>query len=158
MNWDYVAGFFDGEGTLSRQLKGSRLIFRITISQTNFEVLSKIVKFTEIGFIIKITKRKSHWKEAWVYYIARQEDVLFFLKKIKSRIVVKKYIVEKAIPELQLLIANKIKRRNRLMNRIGKTRTLREKGWTYRKIGKLLQVDWGYIRRLDKGIVGKSVR
>ncbi len=157
MNWDYIGGFFDGEGTLSRQLKGSRLIFRVTISQTNFEVLSKIVKFTEIGFIIKVTKRKSHWKDAWVYYIARQEDVLLFLKKIRSRVVVKKIVVEKAIPELQLLIKNKVKRRNRLMNRISKTRMLRERGWTYRDIGKLLQVDWGYVRRLDKGMVGKSV-
>ncbi len=83
--------------------------------------------------------------------------MLFFLKKIKLRIVVKKSVVKKAIPKLQLLIRNKIKRRGKLIDRIKKTRILRKNGWTYRDIGKLLRVDWGYARRLDKGIVGKSV-
>ena len=60
MNWNYIAGFFDGEGTLTRT--GSR--YKIGITQTNKEVLEEIQSFTKIGLMHRIKKRKPHWKDA----------------------------------------------------------------------------------------------
>lgn len=85
MNWQYIAGFFDGEGTITHNGKG----FRITIPQTNELVLQKIRLFAGYGNIIYNPKRKSYWSDGWTYYIAKQSEVYKFLMKIKPFLVVK---------------------------------------------------------------------
>ena len=85
MNWDYVAGFVDGEGSITR--KGNRI--RILISQTNKKVLNEIAKFSGTGFVYKLTKRKSHWKDAWVYAVIGNKNVYKFLKGLGGKLIVK---------------------------------------------------------------------
>lgn len=77
MTWNYVVGFFDGEGSITKNGSG----FRITIVQTNKEVLEEIKKFIQLGGVMEITKRKLHWKDCWVYYIASPKDVHIFFNK-----------------------------------------------------------------------------
>jgi len=146
MDWNYIAGFFDGEGSISN-FKGR---YRITLPQTNLEVLEEIRKFTKVGFIIIVTKRQSHWKQEWVYYIAKQEDTLKFLKAIAPKLIVKRGLAYKAIPALVKKIQERKLREKRLIWRIKKCKELREKGLTYRAISKIVGIDWGYARRLDK--------
>jgi intein-encoded DNA endonuclease-like protein len=145
MTWEYIAGFFDGEGSLVHNGKG----YRITISQTNYEVLDKIKSYAGIGYIFQNKKRKAHWKESWVYYIAKQEDVYYFIKNISPFLIVKRDLATQIIPKLILAIERGSQRKLRLKNNIIASKNLRKRGLTYREIGKKLGIDWGYARRLS---------
>lgn len=144
MSWEYIAGFFDGEGTIAHNGKG----FRIAITQTNQEVLEDIQKFSNAGHVAGIAKRKLYWKDSWVYYIAKQRDVYKFLKKIKPFLIVKKKLAEKTIPELEKVLEQQEIKRKLFIYRKQKSKKLRTMGSTYREIGKYLGIDWGYARRL----------
>lgn len=144
MTWEYIAGFFDGEGSITYNGKG----FRITISQTNKEVLEKIKNFTGKGKIFETYKRQKHWKDAWVYYIAKQEEVYYFLINVQKNLIVKAGLAGKTIPNLKKILDNqKIKsNRRKMITQVAKR--LRKQGLTYRQIGRKLEVDYGYVRRL----------
>jgi len=144
MTWSYIAGFFDGEGSIVRNKRG----FRIMISQTNKGVLEKIKKFTKSGYVIEVTKRKAHWKDSWLYYIAKQKDVYKFLTTVFPFLTVKKENASKAIPQLKTFLQKKKQKEKRLQERIKISKKLRKKGLSYRKIGKILGIDFGYVRRL----------
>ena len=104
MTWQYISGFFDGEGSLCHNGKG----YRITIPQTSESVLQSIKTFVGSGQVIHVTKRKVHWKESWVFYIARQEDVYMFLRKIAAHVIVKKGHVEKVLLFLEGYLSKKL--------------------------------------------------
>ena len=144
MTWKYIAGFFDGEGSITHNKKG----YRITISQTNKEVLNNIKNYTGVGNIFKNSKRRSHWKDSWVYYIAKQSDVFLFLKNILPYLIIKKNEANKTLPDLESSVnrINKKIRERRI--RIKKVKKLREQGLSYRQIGERLNIDYGYARRL----------
>lgn len=144
MNWNYIAGFFDGEGTVSKS--GYR--HRITVTQTNKEVLEKIRLFTCRGSISVIKKRKPHWKDAWIYYVSDQKDVYFFLNKIIDKLIVKKTIVSKVLPKIKDRIKYREQQKKKIVKRKKIAKILRKKGLSYRQIGKKLNIDWGYARRL----------
>ena len=144
MDWKYIAGFFDGEGTIAHNGKG----FRISIPQTNKLVLQKIKSFIGNGNIIYIPKRKSHWRDSWTYYLARQSEVYEFLLKIGPFLIVKNNIVSKTIPKLKIILDQQKSKRETYFYRKQKGKKLRQKGLTYRDIGKQLGIDWGYARRL----------
>ena len=144
MEWRYIAGFFDGEGSLGHNGKG----FRITISQTNIEVLSAIQRYCGVGDIIEITKRKPHWKDSWVYYISTQREVYYFLQKIKPWVIVKRSRVRHVLDELREYL-KRITIRKRLVKKLAeRSIRLRHRGLTYREIGRRVAADHSYIRRL----------
>ncbi|MBI2003578.1 MAG: LAGLIDADG family homing endonuclease [Parcubacteria group bacterium] len=148
MNWDYIAGFVDGEGSITK--KGNRI--RILVSQTNKKVLDEIAKFSGTGFVYKVTKRESHWKDAWVYAVIGNKNVHKFLKSTKEKLIVKKKKAKSALRTLEDFF-RKEKTRIGLKNyRIKTGKKLRIQGLTYRQIGKKLNTDFGYIRRLIKNI------
>ena len=145
MNWDYIAGFFDGEGTVGKySLSG----YKIGISQANKKVLEQIQLFTGIGYIHSIKKRQPHWKNAWLYYVAKQEDIYFFLNKTANRLIVKKAEVLRILPDLKRIKRDKDRQRIRLIKRKRLAKNLRGKCLSYREIGKQLGIDWGYARRI----------
>jgi intein/homing endonuclease len=146
MTWDYIAGFFDGEGSIT--IKEHRV--RIALPQTSFGVLHDIKKIAGVGSIFKVTKRKSHWKDSWVYYIAKQKDILYFLKKIERKLILKQSLAKIAIIKLQDRLYVRKRQRQKFLQNIQKSKKLRAKGLTYRQIGKLLSIDWGYVRRMVK--------
>ncbi|MEK7664444.1 MAG: LAGLIDADG family homing endonuclease [Patescibacteria group bacterium] len=150
MNWSYVAGFFDGEGSVARN---NGLGFRITIPQTNEEVLKLIRNFVGFGFIIKVKKRESHWKDSWTYYIASKKDVYYFLKQVLPYLIVKRDIALEAINKLEKQLSDIRKRKELYDKRKYEVKVLRSKGWDYRKIGRELKIDWGYARRLVLDLV-----
>lgn len=144
MTWNYIAGFFDGEGSITNNKKG----YRITLPQTNLEVLTEIKEYIGCEHLFKETKRKDHWKDNWVYYIAKQEDILFFLKKICNALIVKKKEAEAVI---QILRENVNKMKACEKQRIAierKAKELRKEGMAYREIGKRLGIDFGHARRI----------
>lgn len=144
MTWMYIAGFFDGEGSLVHNGKG----FRISIAQANEVVLLEIKEFIGFGNIIKVKKRQAHWKDSWVYCIAKQENVLKFINNVKDHLIVKKNIVTSAIPRLKVTLSRIAKRENLKVKRTFIVKQLRDNGLTYRAIGRKVGIDFGYARRL----------
>ena len=149
MNWSYIAGFFDGEGSISPNQGG----FRISIPQTHEQVLNQIRNFTKVGFVIRIKKRQIHWKDAWLYYIASKKDVLYFLKQVSPNLTVKKELSIKTIKLLEKQLVSLQEKQKIHDQRKSLAKKLRSKGWSYRKIGKELKIDWGYTRRLILDLV-----
>jgi len=92
MNWDYIAGFFDGEGnihisvirskTQNNKLKSIQLVCRLYNS--NQEILTQIKTF--LGFGTIYLKKK----EIWELVILKKKDVQFFLNQIKDKVILKK--------------------------------------------------------------------
>ncbi|MBL7021910.1 LAGLIDADG family homing endonuclease [Patescibacteria group bacterium] len=144
MNWSYIAGFFDGEGSVAHNGKG----FRITIAQTDLEILNLIKDFTGVGHVIEVTKRKKHWKDAWVYYIAKQKDVYYFLQTVHKHVYVKRGVIEETLPKLKQIVQDIDYRKTRRERLIKEVKNLRSQGLTYRAIGKKLKIDFGQARRL----------
>lgn len=145
LNWSYIAGFVDGEGSI---IKCGDTDYRVAIPQTHEGVLKEIKNFTDVGNICKVKKRKAHWKESWTYYVAKQEDTLFFLKKIYPYLIVKKYVAQKIIPIVTKIVSKNRKKKLQLQKKIKKCKFLRDKGLSYRSIGRKLKIDHGYARRL----------
>lgn len=144
MNWGYVAGFFDGEGSLTHNGSG----FRVTIPQTHLIVLKAIKNFSGVGNVFALTKRKAHWKDAWAYNISRQEDIQFFLTKIQPFLIVKFQKVSRVLPRITIIVAEQ-KRRSRHAHKLKyAVRKLRKAGLVWREIGRRLGIDFGYARRL----------
>lgn len=146
MTWQYIAGFFDGEGSVS----GVDGRYRISIPQTNKKVLCRIRKFSKVGTIITPTKREEHWKDAWVYTIHKQENVAMFLEKMLPYLIVKEVRARLALRSSREVVRRIKIRKKRQVARISKIRHLRAIGLNYRQIGRILNMDWGYARRLEK--------
>lgn len=144
MNWSYFAGFFDGEGSVTRNGNG----YRITISQTNFLVLDEIRRWAQCGSIRTVATRRAHWKQSWTFAISKQGDVLHFLKKVHPWLIVKKPLVNSILPQLIGLVRQQQHSVIESRVRREKIRKLRHQGLTYRAIGKITGLDWGYVRRV----------
>lgn len=99
MNWDYIAGFFDGEGTVAvkKHTKGGFQL-EIQIWNTRLEVLDKIKSFLvgKIGIHGPIWTRgeKENAKEIYCLGIYSKIDCENFLKKIKKKVIVKKQAID----------------------------------------------------------------
>lgn len=145
INWNYIAGFMDGEGSIS---KAGDTDYRISIPQTHEGVLLDIQRFTGVGSICKVAKRKAHWKESWTYCVARQEHALWFLRKVYPYLIVKKKLAGKTIPIVERIVFQNREKRRHLQKKVKACKFLRNKGLSYRAIGKKLNVDHGYARRM----------
>lgn len=93
MTKQYLAGFFDGEGTVS--INNEKI--RLTIPQTNEKVLLEVLNLIGGGSVKPLKKRKEHWKDAWVYNSNSNKISLIALKLIYPYLIVKKDIAKKAI-------------------------------------------------------------
>jgi uncharacterized protein YerC len=146
MNSSYVAGFFDGEGTVYKS--GNKV--RISIPQTNYGVLDEIRKFYNCGNIYEIKKREEHHKQSWTYVITNWEGCLDFLKSIRYDVIVKRKEVEDFIKQLEekkrLIFENN---QNRESDRL-KVIELHNKGLSYRKIESIVGFSRQKVSRLLK--------
>lgn len=101
MNWNYIAGFFDGEGSVVIQKNRAKYLrIIITVPNTDLNVLQEMKEFTNLGNIYKVTKRQEHWKDAWVWIIQRRFEVIHFIDTIKKYTLVKKEKLIKAKKEM----------------------------------------------------------
>lgn len=149
MNSSYIAGFFDGEGTLN--ISSNR--WRISIPQTHFEVLNEIKRFVGYGNIYKTKKKEGHHKDAWVYTISDRNNVLSFLLMIKPFLIVKKDFINEQIEALEdkkIYDENKVKEREK--ERV-KVTELINSGLSYRKIEKIM----GFSRQKVCRLINEKV-
>lgn len=111
MNEDYIAGFFDGEGsamviTVKRTMK-SGAIFRfrpvIRIAQNNREVLDEMKDFLSFGHVTKSSN------DCHLYVVNGLDNVLLFIEKITNHCHLKTDVLLK-VKELALFQKNASKR------------------------------------------------
>jgi hypothetical protein len=99
----YVAGFFDGEGTIGSRItdRGYR-IYKLSIGQTCPEPLYFIHKVMGVGGVDGPYDRGKH-KPIWFYRVSRREDVSRFIRLIRPYVQVKGADIDKV---LQLMSEN----------------------------------------------------
>jgi len=94
MSWDYIAGFFDGEGSVV-YLSGKS--YRVTFAQSNITVLNQIADFLhEFGIYTWITyKQPTSLTRLPSYHLAfsKSMSVRFFLQQIQDKVIVKKELL-----------------------------------------------------------------
>lgn len=110
--WAYVAGFFDGDGTIHFHTQKGRehSHIRLQIGQKQPEVLEKIRGMLQIGTVVQ--KKEAQVKELngrtyeqrlWRWAVGSHSEVLWALKNLLPYLTVKK---EKATEAIQHLEAN----------------------------------------------------
>lgn len=144
MNWNYIAGFFDGEGSLTKNANG----YRVSIPQTHKGVLASIQAFTGRGFISEVRKRKAHWKNCWIWGISTQEDVLFFLKGVAPHVIVKKKLLNEVLPKTLAMVSRRRQMKKQLNDKRMHALSLRKQGLSYKRIGTKMSLDHGYVRKM----------
>lgn len=114
MNWDYIAGFFDGEGNVHihpiRGPKGPKAYhLLVRIYSTNKEVLGKIWEF--LGnrgniYIKKFTIDNIDRNLLYELTITKKEDCLFILRNIVDYCIIKKDQVDYLLKNFSFLRGN----------------------------------------------------
>jgi len=154
MNWEYIAGFMDGEGCVSRQTtkEGKFKRYEIQITNTNYDVLIKMKDFVEMGWICKLKTRKAHWKQAWSWGINRHADVIRFCEMVENFSIVKKEKITNAkmetIEYVKMREEYEKKRRQKIIDDINNTF---EDGISISEISRRIGVSRPTVRRyMDK--------
>jgi hypothetical protein len=98
MNWEYIAGFFDGEGNFqvnpvrsAGKMKSYQLLIRIY--STNKEILERINEFLDYkGHIYtkKASRDNPNRNLVYEFVVAKKENCLLFLQNIFPHLIVKK--------------------------------------------------------------------
>lgn len=146
MNIDYVAGFFDGEGSIT--INRNRV--RTSTPQTNKEVLERIRDYIGVGSVYALTKRKEHWKEAWVYSTTSNSDSLELLTKLYPHLILKQRRAIEAIEVLKEYFDKKAdfeKRKVRAAEMVAE-------GKSYRYIAKELNINRQTVCNVIKKVRG----
>ncbi len=143
MNWSYVAGFFDGEGSV--RLTQRKVI--LTIANTNKHVLDEITKFVGYGKVYSDRRKKikPKWNRAYVYAIQRYRGAFEFLNHILSYLYVKRKVVKLILRELKIRI-EKFERETEFRQHVRrKIRKMIKQGHSYRETAKKLRVGRGRV-------------
>ncbi len=88
MNWDYIAGFFDGEGNIHiNKVKNAPVTFAILIRiySSQVEILNEIKYFIGFGAIYQ---KKSNG--IYELTFTKKNQVKEFLENIKDKLIIKK--------------------------------------------------------------------
>ena len=98
MNWDYIAGFFDGEGCIyKRKWKSGHNNYSLSITQNDIAPLVAIKDFLALSSITStILDYKGHHR----LMIHSQPGVLRMLSELKDKCIVKHQKIEDAITNL----------------------------------------------------------
>jgi len=111
MNWEYLAGFFDGEGNLNIGfIKNLAYQLRVRIYSTNKDVLEKINEFLgNKGHIYIKNASKNNPNRNLLYELAilKKEDCLFFLTNIYPFSIIKKEQIGYLLKNFDFLRGNK---------------------------------------------------
>lgn len=118
MNWSYVAGFFDGEGCVS---KSNRKTYSVTICQADFQgqVLLDISEFLESeGIGSAIYSAGKSIRPCSNLMITNQRSLLKFLESVLPFIIVKRVKSLIAIEQAKISIARMETRKSNLAKAI----------------------------------------
>ena len=145
MNWDYIAGFFDGEGSIHKNDQCStHNSYMIALTQNTVDVLKEIEKFLIKNNVKCWTSNYKKKSRVYHLYISGYINVKRFLENIKNKIIVKENKV------LNVLNNEKWTKFKTQYSDIEKDqiKILKKYGFSQRSIAKALNRDQGNISRL----------
>lgn len=105
ITWNYIAGFFDGEGNVNTpcgRTDRSVPTPKITVAQSGesgrvllLEIAFFLFEEAEIRSIVYERPRvKPHHASTWILHIGKRDSVAKFLTRMTGRVFIKKVIVE----------------------------------------------------------------
>jgi hypothetical protein len=156
MNWDYITGFFDGEGniyTLTRMKKNYVChSIRLALTQVNREVLDEIADFlNKHGLIIirsdfycKKYQPGSNSSDAWYLYIDGYVNCKTLLENMRNGLIVKRDECDKALEFLKLFKTHKF----RGFLPTEEIKQLRSQGKSYAELGRKYGCSYSTIMRV----------
>jgi len=104
MTWQYIAGFFDGEGYLgafaNRARKSEKKYWRISVAQKDKSVLEEILEFVGYGYIYHNKTSGVNRTGIYNYQIYKQRDVYKFLTFVLPFLIVKRKKAIQCISEI----------------------------------------------------------
>jgi len=139
MNWSYIAAFIDADGSFGI----NKVKARLSISNTNKEVLEKIQEFIKCGNIYESDRKPGKWKKSYQLSIFNYRDILKILKNIQNELIVKRGRCNKIIKEIEKRLE---KRKNWEKKRILAV-ILNKQGLSDRKAGEELGMSHTFIRK-----------
>lgn len=103
MDWSYVAGYFDGEGTAwckVREGRGHRPRVSLTWANTHLGSLEAIRDFMGIGTIRARSKPKGHYKQMYVLVVSAREPMRVAVEGMLPHSIIKR----QALLDLQTVL------------------------------------------------------
>jgi len=92
MNWDYIAGLLDGEGSIKIAQRQDGFHLDITIAITDKWTLECCCGFTKMGNIHVAKKEALHRKTLFAWSITNRFDAMEFAKKVVHRTIIIKEV------------------------------------------------------------------
>lgn len=139
VNWDYIAGFFDGEGNLHWRENGRKQ--SATFTQKDRQVLEEIRKF----LLTENIRSNIYFMPSDNIFrlrISQSTSPDKFLSSLKTRIIVKK----KALDDISEKLV--IRKKARLsLDEIEEIQRMRNRGFSISQISEQLHRDWRSIRK-----------
>jgi hypothetical protein len=113
MSWEYLAGFFDGEGTVYLPSTGTAIGPRLSIAQSGTEGLAVLTEigqfFAEQGIKSAIARRKHHKprlvegsRPVWMLSMAKRADVEIVMSRLLPFLRIKKVATQDILRFLKL--------------------------------------------------------
>lgn len=93
----WLAGFFDGEGSLCEYKSGREgkyRSWRLTIPNTHKGSLDQCVAFTSVGSVRQKTRAIGNRQCSWEWPITAQREIVDICKQMLPYLVIKKPVVE----------------------------------------------------------------
>ena len=143
----WLAGFLEGEGTFGIRKNDS---VYISAASTDIDVLEYIKGIFE-GSIYKVTKRKEHWKDAWVWTLTGNTAVKLY-KKLLPR------MASRRSERIDYVLTRHAKARLRqkakkayIYSRRERVKKLRKEGLTHQAIAAIVGLERSSISYILKG-------
>ena len=88
LTWDWVAGFFDGEGSVNgsydrKTLRGTKM--RLEISQADETILRRIQRFFGAGVIFE-NKTRGRRRRCWYLRVNKKDDVVRIATQLQQHV------------------------------------------------------------------------
>jgi hypothetical protein len=88
----WLAGFFDGEGSLTFYMAGRDRQYKtwvLTLPNTNLESLKKCQEITGVGYV-RPKPVKENRQPCWMWTVATQRDMISICKQMLPYLIIKK--------------------------------------------------------------------
>lgn len=72
---EWLAGLYEGEGTLTRGRDGGVERWNLSINSTDQDVIREARKISGVGHVTFVPARQAHWKDQWCWRVSKRDDI-----------------------------------------------------------------------------------